>query len=255
MIARRLPSILPPLSPEEAIEVTRIQSVAGMREGAGLVTARPFRAPAPHDLGRRARRRRQPAAARRGDARAPRRPLPRRALGVRAPEPRGAATAARGRPGDDRPRPAGHGLPDELHARRRLEPVPVRLRRAALHVRGAVDIVRHRRRLSGPLLDRIDILMRVERPASEALRRQIAPASALGPRTRHRRPRAPAAPARRPARDLQRPADVEADPRLGRVQPEASAAAQRALRPPHALGPRAHAHPARGPHRRRPRRL
>ena len=45
MIARRLPSILPPLSPEEAIEVTRIQSVAGLREGAGLVTARPFRAP------------------------------------------------------------------------------------------------------------------------------------------------------------------------------------------------------------------
>ena len=34
MIARRLPSILPPLAPEEAIEVTRIQSVAGLR-GAG----------------------------------------------------------------------------------------------------------------------------------------------------------------------------------------------------------------------------
>jgi magnesium chelatase family protein len=40
------------------------------------------------------------------------------------------------------------------------------------------DLVRHRRRLSGPLLDRIDILMRVERPPAEALRVQIAPASA-----------------------------------------------------------------------------
>src|SRR5262249_19788824 len=30
MLARRLPGILPPLSPEEAIEVTRIHSVAGM---------------------------------------------------------------------------------------------------------------------------------------------------------------------------------------------------------------------------------
>jgi magnesium chelatase family protein len=39
------------------------------------------------------------------------------------------------------------------------------------------DLARHRRRLSGPLLDRIDILMRVERPPSEALRKQAAPAS------------------------------------------------------------------------------
>ena len=45
MIARRLPSILPPLAPEEAIEVTRIQSIAGLRGAAGLVTERPFRAP------------------------------------------------------------------------------------------------------------------------------------------------------------------------------------------------------------------
>ena len=40
------------------------------------------------------------------------------------------------------------------------------------------DLARHRRRLSGPLLDRVDILMRVERPPSEALRRQAAPSSA-----------------------------------------------------------------------------
>ncbi len=40
------------------------------------------------------------------------------------------------------------------------------------------DLFRHRRRLSGPLLDRIDILMRVERPPAEALRQQIAPRSA-----------------------------------------------------------------------------
>src|SRR5581483_1940678 len=30
MLARRLPGILPPLAPEEALEVTRIHSVAGM---------------------------------------------------------------------------------------------------------------------------------------------------------------------------------------------------------------------------------
>jgi magnesium chelatase family protein len=40
------------------------------------------------------------------------------------------------------------------------------------------DLVRYRRRLSGPLLDRIDIFLRVERPRADALRRQIAPRSA-----------------------------------------------------------------------------
>lgn len=45
MAARRLPTILPPLSPEEALEVTAIHSVAGLVPGAGLVADRPFRAP------------------------------------------------------------------------------------------------------------------------------------------------------------------------------------------------------------------
>jgi magnesium chelatase family protein len=44
MLAQRLPSILPPLSPAEAIEVTRIHSMAGDWEG-DLANARPFRAP------------------------------------------------------------------------------------------------------------------------------------------------------------------------------------------------------------------
>ena len=134
MIARRLPSILPPLSSDEAIEVTRIQSIAGLRGGGGPGHRAPVPRAAPHGLRRRPRRRREPAAARRGDAGPPRRALPRRAVRVRPPEPRGAAPAARGRPRHDRPRPAGDGLPDALHARRRLEPVPVRPRRRALPV-------------------------------------------------------------------------------------------------------------------------
>ena len=46
MLARRLPGILPPLTPPEALEVTRIHSVAGMLAAdRPLVTARPLRSP------------------------------------------------------------------------------------------------------------------------------------------------------------------------------------------------------------------
>ena len=46
MLSKRLPSILPPLSMKEALETTKIHSVAGkMGKNTGLVTQRPFRNP------------------------------------------------------------------------------------------------------------------------------------------------------------------------------------------------------------------
>ena len=45
MLARRLPGILPPLSRPEALDVTRLHSVAGLLVDGGLVHRRPFRAP------------------------------------------------------------------------------------------------------------------------------------------------------------------------------------------------------------------
>lgn len=45
MLAKRLPTILPPLSLNEALETTKIHSVVGRVKGKGLITQRPFRKP------------------------------------------------------------------------------------------------------------------------------------------------------------------------------------------------------------------
>lgn len=46
MMAKRLPSILPPLTLSESLETTQIHSVAGkLSAGRGLISQRPFRSP------------------------------------------------------------------------------------------------------------------------------------------------------------------------------------------------------------------
>lgn len=45
MLAKRLPSILPPMTMQEALETTKIHSVAGKVKDVGLLTQRPFRSP------------------------------------------------------------------------------------------------------------------------------------------------------------------------------------------------------------------
>ena len=46
MMAKCLPSILPDLSLEEALEITKIHSIAGLTQGQEpLITKRPYRAP------------------------------------------------------------------------------------------------------------------------------------------------------------------------------------------------------------------
>jgi magnesium chelatase family protein len=45
MLSKRVPTILPPMSFDESLETTKVHSVAGLMNGAGLVARRPFRAP------------------------------------------------------------------------------------------------------------------------------------------------------------------------------------------------------------------
>ena len=128
MMARRVPGILPPLTFDEAVEVTTVHSVAGLLPpGAGLVAERPFRAPH-HTIsdaalvgGGTA------AAARRSEPGASRRAVSRRDARVQPPRARSAAAAARGRRGHHRARGAHGGLPRALHARGGDESVSVRI--------------------------------------------------------------------------------------------------------------------------------
>jgi magnesium chelatase family protein len=176
MLARRIPSILPPLSPAEAIEVTRIHSVSGLHSGGGLVAARPFRAPH-HTIS-----------------------APGLVGGGVVPQPGEVTLAHHGVLFLDElsefARPALEALRQPLEDGRivivraqRMVHFPTRFMLVAasnpcpcgLGDRrcrcSAADLSRHQRRLSGPLLDRIDVTLSVDRPPAAALRDQTAPSS------------------------------------------------------------------------------
>jgi magnesium chelatase family protein len=177
MLARRLPGILPLLTPDEAIEVTRIQSVAGLHRGGGLVTIRPFRAPH-HTIS---------AAGLVG--------------GGSQPTPGEATLAHHGvlfldelsefvRPSLEalrQPLEDGHvtivrgqrvmAFPTRFMLVAASNPCPCGMGEDACRCTVA-DLARHHRRLSGPLLDRVDVLVAVARPSAEALRGEEAPPSA-----------------------------------------------------------------------------
>lgn len=169
MLARRLPSILPALNRAEAIEVTRIHSVAGLH-AEGLITERPFRAPH-HTI--------SPSGLAGGGA--PPRPgeatLAHRGVlfldelsefqrptldALRQPLEDGNVTIVRGQ----------HALnfPTSFMLVAATNPCPCGY--AGVEDRctcGEGELRRHRRRLSGPLLDRMDLVIAVQRPASETL--------------------------------------------------------------------------------------
>jgi magnesium chelatase family protein len=166
MLAQRLPSILPPLSRAEAIEVTRIQSIAGLRPGAGLVTERPFRAPH-HTISSSGL-----------------------VGGGAVPTPGEATLAHNGvlfldelaeftRPALEALRqPLEDGRVAIVRGQRRAmyptrfmlvastNPCPCGFAGTRRCRCGEADVARYRRRLSGPLLDRMDLLVDVQRPTA-----------------------------------------------------------------------------------------
>jgi magnesium chelatase family protein len=177
MLARRMPSILPPMSPEEALEVTRIHSVAGLH-GGDLMTERPFRAPH-HTIS-----------------------APGLVGGGSWPSPGEATLAHHGvlfldelsefaRPSLEalrQPLEDGHvvivrsqrsiAFPTQCALVAASNPCPCGRDEAACRCTAA-DLARHQRRLTGPLLDRIDLLVPVRRPPAHALRDEAGPPSAL----------------------------------------------------------------------------
>jgi magnesium chelatase family protein len=167
MLARRLPSILPPPSFDEAVEITRIHSVAGIGNGR-LASERPFRAPhhtisAPGLIGGGGRPRPgEVTLAHRGvlflDEMAE---FSRNALeGLRQPLESGVVDVMRSQTtarfpaavmlvGATNECPCGRPRPDCRCS--------------------DVELARYYRRLSGPLLDRIDLICTVAAPRREEL--------------------------------------------------------------------------------------
>ncbi len=170
MLARRLPAILPPLDPEERLEVSAIHALAGLLDG-GLLSQRPLRAP--HHTASAAAligggnpvQPGEVTLARHGVLFLDELPeFPRDALeALRQPLEEGYVVIARC---GDRLRLPAAGLVVAA-----MNPCPCGLhgdpRRSCTCPPGAP--ARYRKRISGPWLDRMDLQVAVHRPEARAL--------------------------------------------------------------------------------------
>jgi magnesium chelatase family protein len=170
MLARRIPTILPAMTRREAIEVTRIHSVAGLHSD-GLIEQRPFRAPH-HTIsssglvgGGAVPRPGEATLAHHGvlflDELAE---FQRSSLdALRQPLEDGLVTIVRGQ--------RALVFPTRFMLVAATNPCPCGFAGVEDRCRcGEPELRRHRRKLSGPLLDRMDLLVGVERPTEHDLR-------------------------------------------------------------------------------------
>ena len=161
LIARALPGILPQMSIEEALEVTKIYSVCGMlSEARPLMRRRPFRAPH-HTISQAGLGGWRPLAAPRRDIARPTAGVlfPRRVARVRPAHAGGAAPTAGGQDRDHlRGPPARSAFPANFMLIGAMNPCPCGYYGDPSHEctcsRGTID--NYQKRISGPLMDRID---------------------------------------------------------------------------------------------------
>lgn len=164
MLARRLPGILPPLGDDEAVEVALVHAAAGLRRG--LSRARPFRSPH-HTASRAALVGGGSGVAVPGEVSLAHRGVlfvdemaefPRANLDtLRQPLEDGVVTVAR--------RGVTATFPSMFHLVAATNPCPCGYRgdrRKPCECRPAV-VARYRQRVSGPLLDRFDLVVNVDR--------------------------------------------------------------------------------------------
>jgi magnesium chelatase family protein len=241
MLARRLPSILPAMTRSEAIEVTRLHSVAGVHAG-GLIQARPFRAPH-HSI----------SVSGLVGGGAPPRPgeatlanhgvlfldelseFQRSSLeALRQPLEDGCVAIVRGQ--------RALVFPTRFMLVAATNPCPCGFAGVGDRCRcGEAELRRHQRRLSGPLLDRMDLLVSVERPGEHELRSPPTSDSATArARVAHARERQ-----HRRLRDSGASSNGEMDVRLVRRHAQLDGGAEQALGHAYASG----ALSARGRHR------
>ncbi len=186
MAARRLPSILPPLALDEALAVTRVHSVAGVLGSDPIARVRPFRAPhhsisaaglvgggVPPAPGEASLAQHgvlfldELAEFSRPAIEALRQPLEEGSIRITRAQRAVTFPARFMLVGASNPCPCGH------HGAARRDctcPEPV--------------IARYRAKLSGALLDRIDIVLRVEQPARAELRAEAEPEASAPIRAR-----------------------------------------------------------------------
>ena len=123
MLAKRLATILPPLTLNEALETTKIHSIVGLLETrTGARHATSVSRAASHGERRRTSGRKHQPDARRNFTRAPRRFIPRRIAGIQAQRFGNHAPAARRRPRHDFARGGHDDFPVAIHASRGDEP-------------------------------------------------------------------------------------------------------------------------------------
>jgi magnesium chelatase family protein len=189
MLARRLPSILPPMTRREAVEVTRMQSIAGSLRVDGLAHQRPFRAPH-HSIS---------ASGLTGGGASP---MPgevtlatngvlfldelaefstRTLESLRQPLEAGSIAVTRGQ--------RTHVYPARFMLVAATNPCPCGAGGNRCRC-SAAEVARYERRLSGPLLDRFDMHCRVDRPTpSEVEAGPVTESAAVRGRVEHARER------------------------------------------------------------------